>query len=138
MSKKTNLLTSSVGRKFLMGATGLFLCSFLVIHLSGNLLLFKNDGGIAFDAYSEFMATNLLIRTIEIGLFAGFLANNPISIVLIRRLLEYATPLLSVQFSEFVHMEPLFYLIVIITGVFLGLVGSLISVARFMGIVARS
>ena len=75
MSKKTNLLTSSVGRKFLMGATGLFLCSFLVIHLSGNLLLFKNDGGIAFDAYSEFMATNLLIRTIEIGLFAGFLAH---------------------------------------------------------------
>jgi succinate dehydrogenase / fumarate reductase, cytochrome b subunit len=75
MTKKTNLLNSSVGRKFLMGATGLFLCSFLVVHLSGNLLLFKNDGGIAFNAYSGFMATNLLIRIIEIGLFAGFLAH---------------------------------------------------------------
>jgi hypothetical protein len=53
-------------------------------------------------------------------------------------LLEYATPLLLVQFSEFVHMEPLFYFVVVIAGVGLGLVGSLISVARFIGIVARS
>lgn len=67
------LYHSSVGKKFVMGLTGLFLCSFLVVHLSGNFLLFKHDGGAAFDAYGMFMSTNLLIRTMEIVLFAGFI-----------------------------------------------------------------
>jgi succinate dehydrogenase / fumarate reductase cytochrome b subunit len=67
------LYTSSVGQKLLVGLTGLFLCTFLVVHLSGNLLLFKNDGGKAFDTYSEFMSTNTGIRIMEIVLFAGFL-----------------------------------------------------------------
>jgi hypothetical protein len=35
-------------------------------------------------------------------------------------------------------MEVLFYLLVIVAGIFLGLVGSFISVARFIGIAARS
>jgi succinate dehydrogenase / fumarate reductase cytochrome b subunit len=67
------LYKSSVGQKLLVGVTGLFLCTFLVVHMSGNLLLFKRDGGKAFDAYSEFMSTNTMIRTMEIVLFAGFL-----------------------------------------------------------------
>lgn len=54
-----------------MGLTGLFLISFLVVHLAGNLLLFKDAA--AFNAYSEFMGHNPLIRTMEIFLFAGFL-----------------------------------------------------------------
>jgi succinate dehydrogenase / fumarate reductase cytochrome b subunit len=45
MNKHTVMIFSSVGRKFVMAITGLFLCTFLVVHLSGNLLLFKNDGG---------------------------------------------------------------------------------------------
>jgi len=54
-----------------MGITGLFLISFLVVHLAGNLLLFK--GAAEFNAYSEFMGHNPVIRTMEIVLFAGFL-----------------------------------------------------------------
>ena len=73
MGPFATLYRSSVGKKFVMGLTGLFLCSFLVVHLSGNFLLFKHDGGVAFDAYGSFMSTNLLIRTMEIVLFAGFL-----------------------------------------------------------------
>ncbi len=72
-AKKVPLYKSSVGQKLLVGATGLFLCSFLVVHMSGNLLLFRHDGGKAFDTYSEFMSTNSVIRTMEIVLFAGFL-----------------------------------------------------------------
>ncbi|RME76959.1 MAG: hypothetical protein D6785_13155, partial [Planctomycetota bacterium] len=67
------VLTSSVGRKFIMGLTGLFLCTFLVVHLMGNLQLLKGDGGIAFNHYSDFMSTNLGIRILEIGLVLGFL-----------------------------------------------------------------
>lgn len=52
-----------------MSLTGLFLCTILLIHLFCNLQLFKNDEGKAFEAYSEFMSTNFIIRTIEIGLF---------------------------------------------------------------------
>ncbi|WP_437203688.1 succinate dehydrogenase cytochrome b subunit [Planctomicrobium sp. SH664] len=36
--------TSSVGRKYVMAFTGLFLCFFLVVHLGGNLLLYVGEG----------------------------------------------------------------------------------------------
>jgi len=73
MTKATSFLTSSVGRKLLMALSGLFLFSFLVVHLSINLFLFKLDGGATFDAYAEFMATYPFIRPLEIVLFGGFL-----------------------------------------------------------------
>ncbi|MCS6804840.1 MAG: succinate dehydrogenase cytochrome b subunit [Acidobacteriota bacterium] len=73
MNGIVHLISSSVGRKIIMGITGLFLCLFLVVHLGGNLLLLKNDGGVAFNAYAEFMATTPLIRLAEIILFLGFL-----------------------------------------------------------------
>lgn len=73
MNRITKFYTSSVGRKLLMGLTGFFLCSFLVVHLYLNLFLFKSDGGQTFDAYSEFMATYPLLRPLEIVLFLGFL-----------------------------------------------------------------
>lgn len=71
MSNLTSAFSYSIGKKLIMGLTGLFLISFLVVHLAGNLLLFK--GEIAFNEYSEFMGHNPLIRTMEIVLFAGFL-----------------------------------------------------------------
>lgn len=67
------LCTSSVGKKFIMSLTGLFLCTFLVVHLTGNLLLLKSDGGVAFNHYAEFMSTNIGLRIMEIGLVLGFL-----------------------------------------------------------------
>ncbi len=73
MSKTTTFLASSVGRKLIMALSGLFLCSFLVVHLFLNLFLLKQDGGAEFDAYSHFMATYPLVRPIEIVLFLGFL-----------------------------------------------------------------
>ncbi|WP_375418239.1 succinate dehydrogenase cytochrome b subunit [uncultured Hymenobacter sp.] len=72
MSWITKTLTSSIGRKILMSTTGLFLCTFLVVHLVGNLQLFRNDHGLAFNVYSHFMGTNPVIRTIEWGLVLGF------------------------------------------------------------------
>lgn len=67
------MISSSLGRKFVMALTGLFLISFLVVHLSGNLLLFKDDGGAAFNAYAHFMGTNGIVRLMEIVLFAGII-----------------------------------------------------------------
>jgi succinate dehydrogenase / fumarate reductase, cytochrome b subunit len=73
MAKTVSIYSSSVGQKVISALTGLFLCAFLVVHVSGNLLLFKNDGGRAFDEYAVSNSSNLVVRTIEIVLFAGFL-----------------------------------------------------------------
>lgn len=56
-----------------MGITGLFLISFLVIHAGINAMIFFNDGGKTFRHWAHFMGTNPIIRTLEIGLVAGFL-----------------------------------------------------------------
>ncbi|EDN66128.1 Succinate dehydrogenase, cytochrome b558 subunit [Beggiatoa sp. PS] len=44
-----------------------------MVHLTGNLMLFKNDGGAAFNAYAHFMSTAEIIRVAEIILVLGFL-----------------------------------------------------------------
>lgn len=62
-------LTSSLGKKIVMAATGLFLVLFLFEHLYGNLLLYKGDGGVAFNEYSHSLSHNLLIRIVEVFLF---------------------------------------------------------------------
>lgn len=56
-----------------MGLTGLFLISFLIIHATINAMIFYNDGGVTFSHWGHFMGTNPVIRTLEIGLVAGFI-----------------------------------------------------------------
>jgi len=69
----SQFINSSIGRKAVMAATGLFLCLFLVEHLYGNLLLFYNDGGEAFVKYSHDAVRSILIRIIEVVLFASII-----------------------------------------------------------------
>ena len=73
MSWINKLFSSSIGQKLIMGLTGLFLITFLLVHCSINALIFMNDGGHAFNEGAEFMGTNPLIRTMEIVLFIGLL-----------------------------------------------------------------
>jgi succinate dehydrogenase / fumarate reductase cytochrome b subunit len=67
----TKLLSSTLGKKAIMALTGLFLISFLVIHLIGNLQLLKDDGGQAFNVYAKFMTSNPVIKTISYTLYAS-------------------------------------------------------------------
>lgn len=70
------VLSSSIGKKFVMGITGLLLCGFLVVHLAGNLLLFANDGGKTFNLYAETIhSKQQLVYIAEAGLLALFLAH---------------------------------------------------------------
>lgn len=69
----STLFTSSIGKKLSMALTGLFLISFLVIHASINGMIFYNDRGVTFTHWAHFMATNPVIRTIEIVLVLGFI-----------------------------------------------------------------
>ena len=70
---RTSPFSTTIGRKFIVSLTGLFLVSFLIVHLSGNLLLLKGDNGEAFNEYAHFMGTNPIIRTMEIVLFGGII-----------------------------------------------------------------
>lgn len=64
---------TTVGRKILMALTGLFLLLFLFEHLYTNLLLYKIDEGHSYNDFSEFLAGNIIIRTIEYVLFASII-----------------------------------------------------------------
>ncbi len=82
MSWFTQTLSSTLGRKLLMALTGLFLIVFLVVHMSGNMLLLKDDGGEAFNLYAAFMTTNPLIKTASFILYAAILVHIIWSILL--------------------------------------------------------
>src|SRR5687767_8659881 len=76
----SRLFTSSVGKKIVMALTGLFLISFLVIHVGLNSCIFNDlsffdpeDNGRMFNKAAHFMGSSVLIRIIEVGLFIGFL-----------------------------------------------------------------
>lgn len=68
-------LKSSIGKKVVMGITGLFLISFLVVHVSINACIFAMDEGVTFNAAAHFMATNPVIRIMEIVLFTGLITH---------------------------------------------------------------
>lgn len=75
MSALTAIFSKSIGRKLIMAITGLFLVSFLLVHVSGNLQLFSQDGGLSFNQYTKFMTTNPIIKIMEWVLFAGFIVH---------------------------------------------------------------
>lgn len=60
---------SSIGKKFTMALTGIFLVTFLIVHCFINAMIFFDDGGETFNHWGHFMGSNLIIRTMEIGLF---------------------------------------------------------------------
>ena len=78
-----NLFSYSIGRKLVMGITGLFLISFLVVHCAVNACIFFNDGGETFNTAAEFMGTNIIIRTMEIVLFGGLILHIVQSYILL-------------------------------------------------------
>lgn len=73
MSVLVRFFSSSIGRKVLMGASGLLLLSFLLVHVGGNLVVFA--GRDAFNGYSHRLVSNPLIYVAEIGLLVLFLAH---------------------------------------------------------------
>ncbi|MEM7575367.1 MAG: succinate dehydrogenase cytochrome b subunit [Bacteroidota bacterium] len=75
-------ITSSVGQKLIMALTGLFLISFLFVHLIGNFYLLSDDGGQAFNEYAYFMTHNKVIKTVSYGLYFFILLHTVQGIVL--------------------------------------------------------
>ena len=75
-------LTSSIGRKIVMGLTGLFLFVFVVVHLSGNFLLYV--GFQKYNDYANALHSTSLLYVAEAGLYILFLLHIYLAIVLTR------------------------------------------------------
>ena len=69
----SSFFTSSVGKKFIMSVTGVFLILFLIVHLTVNSFLMA--GSDAFNEAAHFMATNPVIMVIEPLLAIGFIVH---------------------------------------------------------------
>ena len=71
LMKWSEMFTSPIGKKLVMGLTGLFLTSFLVVHAGVNACIWANDGGVMFNNAAHFMGSMVVIRIVEVGLFLG-------------------------------------------------------------------
>lgn len=72
---KSVLLKSSLAKKYWMALTGLFLCTFLIGHLLGNLQLFAGgeEGKRAFNEYGYFMSHNIFIKILSYTTYVSIL-----------------------------------------------------------------
>src|ERR1019366_5306564 len=67
------VFTSSVGKKLVMGFTGIFLILFLIVHVGLNACIWANDNGTMFNQGAHFMGGNWVPRLLEVGLFLGLI-----------------------------------------------------------------
>lgn len=70
--KWKHAFTSGVGKKLVMGATGISLILFLIVHCYANFQIFLPGGREKYAAVAHFLGTNLITRILEVGLFVFF------------------------------------------------------------------
>jgi succinate dehydrogenase / fumarate reductase cytochrome b subunit len=68
-----SFLNSSIGKKFLMSLSGLFLISFLLVHLIVNSMILFDPSGDLFNQAAHFMGHNPIIKIVEPVLAIGFI-----------------------------------------------------------------
>jgi len=73
MPSRSRVFQSSVGTKILIGLTGLALVLYLIIHVTGNMMVFF--GPEVFNRYAYTLEGNPLIPIVEIGLLLIFLVH---------------------------------------------------------------
>ncbi|PLX14267.1 MAG: succinate dehydrogenase [Marinilabiliales bacterium] len=79
----SNLLSlSSVAKKIWMSLMGLFLFTFMLVHLSINITLITASDHNLFNELAHFMGTNPVIQLFQWVLFAGFIIHIILGIVL--------------------------------------------------------
>jgi succinate dehydrogenase / fumarate reductase cytochrome b subunit len=78
----SSIFTSSIGKKFLMSLAGIFLITFLLVHMGINLLVILKDDPMVFNKAAHFMSTNTLIKIFEFILFGGFLLHIIYALIL--------------------------------------------------------
>jgi len=122
MSWFTSTLNSSIGKKLIMSLAGLFLVSFLVVHLGINLLVLLENNAY-FNKAAHFMASNKLIKVFEVALFAGFILHIVYGLILqvqnwLARPVRYKVENLNNQTSYFskymIHTAMIIFIFIVI------------------------
>lgn len=105
---KTVVKLSSLSKKYFMAFAGLFLVSFLLVHLGINLFILPITDGheTIFAEAVHFMTTNPLIKIMEVVLFGGFILHALLGIILQlenwkARPVRYTVPQKSQVYSPF-------------------------------------
>ncbi|MEN8202200.1 MAG: succinate dehydrogenase cytochrome b subunit [Bacteroidota bacterium] len=78
----SGIFTSSIGKKLMMSLAGIFLMTFLLVHLGINLLVIIFDDPMVFNKAAHFMSSNILIKVFEIVLFGGILLHVIYALIL--------------------------------------------------------
>ncbi len=78
----SGIFTSSIGKKLMMSLAGIFLITFLLVHLGINLLIVIYDDPMVYNKAAHFMSTNILIKIFEIVLFGGILLHIIYALIL--------------------------------------------------------
>jgi len=73
---------ASITKKVTLALIGLFLMTFLMLHLGINLCLLRDDGGEWFRAAAHFMGTNYIVKTFEIVLFAAIFLHIGLALII--------------------------------------------------------
>lgn len=68
-----NFLSSTIGKKYIMGITGLIWAGFVLAHMSGNLLMFISPD--AYNAYGHALTSGKMIYAVEAVLILSFLCH---------------------------------------------------------------
>lgn len=79
---KAALSYSSIAKKIVMSLAGLFLTTFLVVHLLINVLILFDDTRELFNEAAHFMVTNPLIQVFQYVLFFGFILHIILGLIL--------------------------------------------------------
>jgi len=66
---------ASIAKKIVLALLGLFLITFLLVHLGLNLTILRNDEGEWFRAAAYFMGSNWIVRILGFGILGAILAH---------------------------------------------------------------
>jgi succinate dehydrogenase / fumarate reductase cytochrome b subunit len=69
----SGIFTSSIGKKLLMSLAGIFLITFLLVHMGINLLVIIYENHMVYNKAAHFMSSNIIVKIFEIVLFGGLL-----------------------------------------------------------------
>jgi len=78
----SGIFTSSIGKKLLMSLAGIFLITFLLVHMGINLLVIIYEDPMVYNKAAHFMSSNIIIKIFEIVLFGGFLLHIIYALIL--------------------------------------------------------
>jgi len=78
----SSIFTSSIGKKLLMSLAGIFLLTFLLVHLVLNILVIIVEDPMVYNRAAHFMSSSILIKIVEILLFGGILLHVIYALIL--------------------------------------------------------